>query len=362
MLTPFPIGVFSTVIADPPSFTGYNADYLIGVTDLPWTPALPQNVGGDPAIWSISPSLPTGLTIDTNTGEISGTPTATVNSSFTVTATNTGGSAQQNVTITVTADTFIEWDTPGIFNWKFPNGVVNAYNRLQLASGGGGGAHTHEIENRYSGGGGGSGRHFTNLDYRPTGNLFNSVVPGTNVTISIGAGGDGSFVMGDPGVDGQSSSFEIDGFTPFLVAGGGGAPDPSANNDSAGGIAGGGNNGMPGYPGLVNSDPQIGQGDDGGSGAYGINGTYGGDPYGAPSGTILYQSGPYWYYSYLTIANSGLHGSGGGGGGWAALSSYLIGFGAGTPTNFGDGAPGADGYCKLDWNPTLNPTEFWETF
>lgn len=344
----------------PPSFTGYNADYLLGVKDWPWTPALPENVAGDPATWSISPGLPAGLSIDSGTGEISGTPTATASGTYTITASNDGGSAQQNVTLNVSAATFVEWNTPGIHTWKFLNGVNNAFNRLQIASGGGGGAHTVNGENRYSGGGGGCGRHYTNLDYETI--FANQILPGTNVTITIGAGGDGSFNQNDPGGDGESSIFEIDGFSAFLISGGGGAPDPEANNDAAGGIAGGGNNGLAGFPGDINGDPELGQKGNGGCGAYGISGDYGSDPYGVNSAATLYQSGPDYYYNYLTVAGSGYNGTGGGGGGWAWITSFLLGFGAGNPSNYGDGAPGADGYCKLDWNPVLDPMEYWKAF
>ena len=53
--------------------------------------------------WAISPALPAGLSLDTSTGEISGTPSITSTSTtYTVTATNTGGSATATVTITVT--------------------------------------------------------------------------------------------------------------------------------------------------------------------------------------------------------------------------------------------------------------------
>ena len=52
--------------------------------------------------WSISPTLPLGLSFDTSTGAISGTPTDVTNSTlYTVTATNAGGSSTATVTIQV---------------------------------------------------------------------------------------------------------------------------------------------------------------------------------------------------------------------------------------------------------------------
>jgi len=63
----------------------------------------PSN-SGDSATWSASPSLPSGLNIDSSTGVISGTPTATSSSaSYVITATNSGGSDTATISITVNA-------------------------------------------------------------------------------------------------------------------------------------------------------------------------------------------------------------------------------------------------------------------
>jgi Putative Ig domain. len=60
-------------------------------------------VGGGPVVtWSILPALPTGLSIDSSTGEISGTPTAlSTITTYTITAENSGGSTTTTVDITV---------------------------------------------------------------------------------------------------------------------------------------------------------------------------------------------------------------------------------------------------------------------
>ena len=66
------------------------------------TAVSPTSSGGPVVSWSISPGLPTGLNIDTSTGEISGTPSVLSSfTTYTITATNTGGSATTTIDITV---------------------------------------------------------------------------------------------------------------------------------------------------------------------------------------------------------------------------------------------------------------------
>ena len=66
------------------------------------TPATPSVSGGEVVSWTVSPTLPTGLSIDATTGTISGSPVSLSSpASYTVTATNTGGSATAVLTIEV---------------------------------------------------------------------------------------------------------------------------------------------------------------------------------------------------------------------------------------------------------------------
>lgn len=60
------------------------------------------SVTGTVTLYSISPALPAGLTLNTSTGTISGTPTAAIPSTtFTITASNSTGSTSTTVQITV---------------------------------------------------------------------------------------------------------------------------------------------------------------------------------------------------------------------------------------------------------------------
>lgn len=62
---------------------------------------VPTNTS-DAGTWSISPALPAGLSLDTATGRITGTPTATLAATeFTLTATNSGGSDTVAFTLTI---------------------------------------------------------------------------------------------------------------------------------------------------------------------------------------------------------------------------------------------------------------------
>ena len=85
-----------------PSEVEYNPSSFTLTKGTSMNAATPTSSGGTVVSWAISPSLPAGLTIDSATGEISGTPTVlSAITTYTVTATNTGGSATTTVDITV---------------------------------------------------------------------------------------------------------------------------------------------------------------------------------------------------------------------------------------------------------------------
>jgi hypothetical protein len=95
----------------------------------------PNTLIGDPTITlSISPSLPAGLTFNTSTGCITGTPTEPrLVESYTVTATNAFGTATDNFNLVVVAlgeitITGAGWDTPANAKAYITNGSTTATN------------------------------------------------------------------------------------------------------------------------------------------------------------------------------------------------------------------------------------------
>jgi hypothetical protein len=85
----------------PPSSLVYTQNPISASVGLAITPDIP-NLTGTFSSYSISPALPAGLSLNTSTGTISGTPTTTAaQKAYTVTATNSGGNITTGVTITV---------------------------------------------------------------------------------------------------------------------------------------------------------------------------------------------------------------------------------------------------------------------
>ncbi|WP_415580522.1 putative Ig domain-containing protein, partial [Flavobacterium longum] len=79
---------------------------------------LNPSVTGNVVSYSVSPALPSGLTLNTSTGVISGTPAAvTATATYTVTATNSGGSTTFGIVITVNdvAPSSLTYTSPNVF-------------------------------------------------------------------------------------------------------------------------------------------------------------------------------------------------------------------------------------------------------
>ena len=85
-----------------PSVLTYSANPATYIKDRAITTNTPTSSGGAVVSYSVSPALPAGLTLNTSTGFISGTPTAlSAAANYTITATNTGGSTTATMNISV---------------------------------------------------------------------------------------------------------------------------------------------------------------------------------------------------------------------------------------------------------------------
>ncbi len=94
-----------TYIPVPPELTGYTQPSLTLYKKIPISPAkesLPI-VSGEVTSYSISPTLPAGLSFNSTDGSISGTPTALASSTaYTITASNSSGGSSTTLTLEVT--------------------------------------------------------------------------------------------------------------------------------------------------------------------------------------------------------------------------------------------------------------------
>lgn len=131
-----------------------------------------------------------------------------------------------SVHINNTAYQVQSWTAPGTYTWVVPQGVFRV--RVTLVGGGGGGRHGQRN------GDGGEGTTYWTLHGGFAGsrgqillNQIVSTVPGETITVTVGAGGIGSYVTGSglnqvfhPGAAGGSSSFGA-----LYVAGGAGASE-----------------------------------------------------------------------------------------------------------------------------------------
>ena len=100
------VGLSITVSATtvPPSGLTYAVNPATYTVAVPISPNTPSSSGGPVASYSVSPDLPAGLTLNTTSGAISGTPTAVIAAAaYSVIATNAAGSTTASLIITVNA-------------------------------------------------------------------------------------------------------------------------------------------------------------------------------------------------------------------------------------------------------------------
>jgi hypothetical protein len=245
---------------------------LVGATDAE----------GDTITYTVTTgTLPAGLTLNTETGVITGATTEVASdttSTFTITASQSGGGASRTrqFKITQKAPSVTTFNSSGTFS--VPAGVTTV-DVLVVAGGG-------ASSERHAGGGGAGG-----LIFRPG---F-TVTPGSSIPVTVGAGG-------------PTEARGLDSVFSNLTAKGGGASSPGGTPGvSPGGSSAGSTHSPSNY---ISTATQPGQPGD--SGAYG---------FGTAGGAGFYTSPP-----------TGAQGGGGGGAGGAGGNSG--------PNNSGTGGAG----------------------
>ena len=273
--------------------------------------------GDAPVTYSVaSGSLPTGVTLNSSTGVISGTAPTVESSSttfnFTISATdaqNQNTNRAFSLTITGLAPGQVAYTTPGTYSWTAPAGVSS----VSVVAIGGGGGNTVPWSDYSSGLRGGSG----GGELRWKNNI--TVIPGNSYQVVVG--GPGQYGTSNGGVtstNGGNSSFNS---TTVLANGGGRGP-----NTTSGGVGGSGGTGDGGGNGGAGGNVLSGRmGGGGGAGGYSGNGGAGGN--GSDTNNAL------------TYGQSG-SGGGAGGGRGGNVSSFIGNAGGGTGI-FGEGASGA---------------------
>jgi hypothetical protein len=93
----------------------------VGVASTPLNPT----VTGTVTSYGVSPALPAGLTLNTSTGQITGTPSAeSAAANYVITAANSGGSTTFSLAITVTATTAVSFTIGGTVTGLHGAGLV----------------------------------------------------------------------------------------------------------------------------------------------------------------------------------------------------------------------------------------------
>jgi len=248
-----------------------------------------------------SGSLPTGLSLNSASGAITGTTPSTIGTStFTITATD---SQQQT--------------TSRSFSISVLN-VPTSLDYLVVAGGGSGGRY-------YNAGGGGAGGLLSATSV--------SVTPGTTYSVQVGAGGAAMSGAGTLGNNGSNSSISGSGFTTVTAIGGGsgvGNAALAANGGSGGGASGyqaGIGKGV--YPGSTYLS-QARQGYDGGNGGtYGAGGGGGAGAAGSNGASFTGGNGGIG----VQWSDGNYYAGGGGGAAYSDSQGY-------TPGNGGNGGGG----------------------
>ena len=296
------------------------------------TPTSPTASGDEPISYSISAgSLPSGMSINSSTGVLSGTPNAVgsdTTSNFTVQASNGGGAVERDYSITVKAPVTTNYSYTGsTVTWSKPSSDVK---RVLFRMWGGAGTHGTCTSNNHYPGRGGKTEGVINVESHNT--LYLQVgEAGKDTSTGSGGwpnGGSGNIQHSCKGAGGGGSSniyhSSGTGSYTYIVAVAGGGGSVSHGNPNSNGGDGGGTNGQSSNRGGAGGQQNAG----GGQGS-----TPCGNTGGSGTGTRL-QGGSAGGGSGCTNA-----GAGGGGGWWGG--------GAGGNSNSGNtygGGGGGSGY------------------
>jgi hypothetical protein len=294
-------------------------------TDPTLSSAAATDADGDTITYSItSGAIPSGMSLNTSTGAITGTPDTIETASFTIQAGTSKGNVTRAFTINVVSNPFVTasggtittsgdfkihtFTSPGTFtvsNTGAPTGSTTV-EYLIVAGGAAGGQGCGS-------GGGGAGGYRTN--YPAPGPTGGQSVSATTYPVSVGGGASGATFQATPNVGGNGSSSSV--FSITSAGGGGGAGNSTTPPTGNPGGSGGGGGHSVGGGGSGNSPPvSPPQGNPGGSSV--PQGYTADDQGGGGGGASQAGQGPTGNGgagSSNSISGSSVSYSGGGGGG-----------------------------------------------
>ena len=343
------------------------------------TPTSPTASGDAPLAYSISAgSLPSGMSINSSTGILSGTPNAVgsdTTSNFTVRVSNTGGAVERDYSITVKAPVTTNYSYTGsTVNWSKPDANVK---RVLFRMWGGAGSHGTCTSNSHHPGAGGKTEGVINVTshnnlYLQVGEAGGNTNSGPNGGWPNGGNGNISHSCKGSGGGGSSNIYHSSGTGSYTyivaVAGGGGSVshgNPNSNGGDGGGTNGGSSN-RGGGGGTQNAGGSQGTTACGNTGNSGTGTRLQGGTAGTGSGCINAAAGGgggWWGGGAGGNSNSG-NTYGGGGGGSGYFDTSLVSSGAtkrygdsgwgdnrpsgiGGRASYGDNNRGGHGYITL---------------
>lgn len=287
-----------------------------------------------------SGSLPSGLSLNSSTGAITGSTSSVVSdttTTFSISASDGVNTTARSFNIVQKAPVTLSFTATGSSTWTVPTNLTSV-NILVVGGGGAGGNN--------KGGGGGGGGVVVHSAF--------PVTPAGSISYTVGAGGSGGNTTNPfmPGTDIAGKNGNNSTFSTLTALGGGGGSSDYDNaptySGSPGGSGGGSSRGSGYGSGAQPSQPNPGAsqyGYPGGSSSqgspnntYGAGGGGGAGGAGSPAGP---SNGGAGGSGYSWPGNSTVYGGGGGGSGYTAPGGSLTVSGNGGP---GGGGKGATGY------------------